>query len=88
MDMGTNPLLNILLSFGPMILISQLGSFCACFTTLKWMEPIKESWVLFEFETQNAFFQKSMQGSSHCLNALKLVDKIVGVKPLPRKLFL
>jgi hypothetical protein len=27
-----------------------------------------------------------MQGSSHCLNALKVANKIVGVKPLPRKL--
>jgi hypothetical protein len=50
-------------------------------------EPIRESLILFEFEPQNAFFQQIMQGSSHCLNALKLADKIVGVKPLPKKLF-
>jgi hypothetical protein len=43
---------------------------------------------LFEFEPQNAFFQQIMQGSSHCLNALKLANKIVGMKPLPKKLFL
>jgi hypothetical protein len=52
------------------------------------MELIKESQVLLEFEPQNAFFQQILQGSSHCLNALKLAYKIVGVKPLPRKLFL
>ncbi len=43
---------------------------------------------MFEFEPQNAFFQQIMQGSSHCLNALKLANKIVGMKPLPKKLFL
>jgi hypothetical protein len=52
------------------------------------MEPVRESWVLFGFEPQKAFFQQILQGNSHCLNALKLVDKIVGVKPLPRKLLL
>jgi hypothetical protein len=49
---------------------------------------VRESRVLIEFEPQNAFFQQILQGSSRCLNALKLVDKIVGVKPLPRKLLL
>jgi hypothetical protein len=49
-------------------------------------EPVNESWVLFEFEPQNAFFQQILQGSFHCSNALKLMDKIIGVKPLPRKL--
>jgi len=43
---------------------------------------------MFEFELQNTFFQQILQGSSHCLNALKHVDKIVGVKPLQRKLLL
>jgi hypothetical protein len=52
------------------------------------MEPIRESQVLFEFEPQNTFFQQILQGSSHCLNALKFANKIVGVKPLPRKLFI
>jgi hypothetical protein len=52
------------------------------------MEQVKESWVLLEFESQSAFFQQFLQGSSHCLNALKLTDKIVDVKPLPRKLLL
>jgi hypothetical protein len=52
------------------------------------MELVRESWVLFEFEPQNTFFQQILQGSSHCLNALKPTDKIVGVKPLLRKLLL
>jgi hypothetical protein len=51
-------------------------------------EIIKERWVLFEFERQNAFFQQILQGSSRCLNALKPMDKIVDVKPLPRELLL
>jgi hypothetical protein len=51
------------------------------------MEPVRESRVLFKFEPQNAFFQQILQGSSHCLNALKLVNKIVGLKPLLKKLF-
>jgi hypothetical protein len=51
-------------------------------------EPIRESQVLFEFEPQNTFFQQILQGSSHCWNTLKLVDKIVNVKPLPRTLLL
>ncbi len=52
------------------------------------MELVRESQVLFEFEPQNAFFQQILQGSLHCLNALKFANKIVDVKPLPRKLFL
>ncbi len=51
------------------------------------MELVRESQVLFEFEPQNAFFQQILQGSSHCLNALKFANKIIDVKPLPRKLF-
>jgi hypothetical protein len=43
---------------------------------------------MFEFKLHNALFQQILQGSSHCLNTLKLVNKIVGVKPLTRKLFL
>jgi hypothetical protein len=50
-------------------------------------EPIRELRVLFEFEPQNALFQQIVQGSSHCLNAWKHVDKIVGAKPLLRKVF-
>jgi hypothetical protein len=52
------------------------------------MEPIRESRVLFEFEPQNTFFQQITQGNSHCLNALKVANKIVGVKPLPKNLLL
>jgi hypothetical protein len=52
------------------------------------MELVRESWVLFGFDPQKAFFQQILQGNSHCLSALKLVDKIVGVKPLQRKLLL
>jgi hypothetical protein len=52
------------------------------------MELVKDSWVLFEFEPQNAFFQQILQGSSRCLNALKPTNKIIGVKPLLRKLLL
>ncbi len=70
-----------------MILISRLGQFYACFVALK-KKLVRESRVLIEFEPQNAFFQQILQESSRCLNALKLVDKIVGVKPLPRKLLL
>jgi hypothetical protein len=35
MDMGTKPSLNILMSSSPMILISRLGRFYACFVALK-----------------------------------------------------
>ncbi len=63
------------------------GSLLCLFRNME-MEPIKESQVLLEFEPQNTFFQQILQGSSHYLNALKLGDKIMGVKPLPRKLFL
>ncbi len=38
MDMGTKPLFNILMSSGPMILISWLGCFCACFIAFKWSQ--------------------------------------------------
>jgi hypothetical protein len=86
MAMGMKPSLNILMRFGPMILISWLGHFYACFIALKNSQLSKHE--LFEFEPQSAFFQQVMQGSFHCLNALKLVDKIVNVKPLPRKLLL
>ncbi len=41
---------------------------------------------MFEFEPQNAFFQQILQGSSHCLIALKTTDKIVVANPLRRKL--
>jgi hypothetical protein len=62
MAMGMKPSLNILMSFGPMILILQLGHFCACFVALKRLEkePIRESRVLFKFELQNTFFQQIM----------------------------
>jgi hypothetical protein len=63
----------------------MIGSLLLLFRSLE-KKPIRESWVLFEFETQNAFFQQILQGSSHCLNALKPTDKIVGVKSLLRKL--
>ncbi len=52
------------------------------------MELLKETWVLFEFEPQNTFFQQVLQKCLCCLNALKHANKIVGVKPLPRKLLL
>jgi hypothetical protein len=64
-----------------------IGSLLCLFCSLE-KEPIRESRLLFEFEPQNTFFQQILQGSSHCLNALKLVGEIVGVKPLPRKLLL
>ncbi len=38
MDIGTKPLLNILMSSSPMILISQMGHFYACFIALKWSQ--------------------------------------------------
>jgi hypothetical protein len=60
------------------------GSLQCLFHSLE-MELVRESPFLLQFEPQNAFFQQILQGSSHCLNALKLADKIV--KPLPRKLF-
>jgi hypothetical protein len=50
--------------------------------------PFWESRVLFEFEPQNTFFQQILQENSRCLNALKPMEKIVGVKPLPKKLLL
>jgi hypothetical protein len=65
----------------------MIGSFLRLFYRLE-KEPVRESKVLFKFEPQNTFFQQILQESSHCLNALKPVNKIVGVKPLPRKLFL
>jgi hypothetical protein len=46
-------------------------------------EPVRELRVLFEFKPQNTFFQQIlMQRNSYCLNALKLVNNIVGVKLL------
>jgi len=65
----------------------MIGSLLCLFRNLE-KELVKESRVLFEFEPQNAFFQQILQGNSHCSNALKLVEKIVGVKPLPRKLLI
>jgi hypothetical protein len=65
----------------------MIGFFVFLFCRLE-KEPIKESHVLFEFEPQNTFFQQILQGSSHCLNPLKLVDKILSVKPLPRTILL
>jgi len=65
----------------------MIGSLLCLFCTIK-KEPIRESHVLFQFEPQNTFFQQILQRSSCCLNALKHADKIVGVKPLPRKLLL
>ncbi len=62
-----------------------IGSLLCLFRSLE-KEPVRESRVLFEFEPQNTFFQQILQGISYCLNALKFVDKIVSVKPLPRKL--
>jgi len=64
-----------------------IGSFLDLFCSLE-KELVKESHVLFEFEPQNAFFQQILQGTICCLNALKPINKIVGVKPLPRKLHL
>jgi hypothetical protein len=65
----------------------MIGLFAFLFCRLE-KELIRESQVLFEFEPQNTFFQQILQGSSHCLNPLKLMDKIVSVKPLPRTLLL
>jgi hypothetical protein len=53
----------------------MIGSLLCLFHNLE-MELIRESQVLFGFELQNTFFQQILQGSSHCLNALKLADKI------------
>ncbi len=63
-----------------------IGLFLHLFHSLE-KEPIRESQVLFKFIPQNACFQQLLEGSSHCLNALKYANKIVGVKPLLRKLF-
>jgi hypothetical protein len=43
-----------------------IGSLLHLFCNLE-KKPIRESWVLFEFEPQNTFFQQILQGSSHCL---------------------
>ncbi len=64
----------------------MIKSFLHLFCSLK-KEPIRESQVLFEFEPQNTSFQQIVPRSFRCLNALKLANKIVGVKPLLRKLF-
>ncbi len=53
-----------------------IGSFLCLFLSPE-KEQIKESRVFFEFEPQNAFFQQILQGSSHCLNALKPMDYCV-----------
>jgi hypothetical protein len=55
-----------------------IGSFLCLFRRLE-----KKSRVLVEFEPQNI-----LEGSSCCLNALRHTNKIVGVKPLLRKLLL
>jgi hypothetical protein len=73
--------------FWPNDLSFMIGSFLHLFCSLE-KEPVKESGVLFESEPQNTLFQQILQRNPHCLNALKHADKIVGVKPLPRKLFL
>jgi hypothetical protein len=44
----------------------MIGSLLCLFCSLK-KKPVRESWVLFEFEPQNTFFQQILQGSSHCL---------------------
>jgi hypothetical protein len=50
-------------------------------------EPIKESRILFEHESQNAFFQRLTHGGSRCLVALKVPKNFIGAKSLFRKLF-
>ncbi len=64
-----------------------IGSLLCLFRKLE-KEQVKESWVVIEFEPQNTFIQQILQGSSCCLNALRPSNKIVGVKPLLRKLLL
>jgi hypothetical protein len=51
-------------------------------------ELVSESRILFEFKPQNSFFQQLMQESSHYVHSLKVIDKFIGGKPLPRKLLL
>jgi hypothetical protein len=65
----------------------MIGLLLCLFCSLE-MEPVRELGVLVKFEPENTFFQQILQGCSCYLNALKLVDEIMGVKPLPRKLLL
>jgi hypothetical protein len=51
-------------------------------------ELVSESRILFEFKPQNSFFWQLMQGSSHYVHSLKVIDKFIGAKPLPIKLLL
>jgi hypothetical protein len=43
------------------------------------------SWVLFEFEPQNAFFQQILQGSFRCLNALKACEQNCGCEAIAKE---
>ncbi len=70
-----------------MTLISRLGHFCTCFVTLKRNQSGSHGFCL-SLNPKTHFFQQILQGNSYCLNALKHEDKIVGEKPLPRKLLL
>jgi hypothetical protein len=87
MAMGTKPLFNILMNFGPMILISRLGNFCICFITLK-RNKLRNHRFCLSLSPKTHFFNKFCKEDLVVLNALKLANKIIGVKPLRRKLLL
>jgi hypothetical protein len=61
----------------------KFGSLLQLLWTLE-KEPINESRILFEHESQNAFFKRLMHGGSRCLVTSKVLEKFTNVKPLPK----
>ncbi len=59
----------------------------ALFHTQK-MASVVKSKLLFEEPPQNSLFAHLLQGKSHCVCELCMLEKIIGVKPLLKKLFL
>jgi hypothetical protein len=49
-------------------------------------QHVNETRIIFKHKPQNAFFQRLMHGSSHCLVTLKAPKKFIGVKPLHKNL--
>jgi len=87
MAMRMKPLLNILMNSSPMILISRLGCFCACFGALK-RSQLRSHKFYFNLNPKMDSSNKSCKEVLVVWMHWNLQKKIVGVKPLPRKLLL
>jgi hypothetical protein len=48
--------------------------------------PVSKSKLLFEEPPQNSLFAHILPGKSRCIHELCTLEKIVGVKPLPKNL--